>query len=99
MSVLSPLKPFSLLRGDIAGPETLVPSPHVISAEHKRMLRSYFTELARRAGAQEPDELGKQILVIKEGAIVLAHLLDPAEIAADARATARIVIGSQFPKT
>lgn len=72
---------------------------HVISAEHKRMLRSYFTELARRAGAQEPDELGKQILVIKEGAIVLAHLLSPSEIAADARATARVVIGSQFPKT
>lgn len=70
---------------------------HVASAEHKRLLRSYFTDLARRAGAQDPEELGKQILVMKEGAIVLAHLLDPAEIAADARTTARIVISAHLP--
>lgn len=69
---------------------------HITSAEHKRMLRSYFTGIATRAGANSPDALARQLLLIKEGAIVLAHLLDPAEVAADARQTAQMVIARHF---
>ena len=69
---------------------------HVTSAEHKRMLRTYFTGIATKAGAKSPEALAKQLLLIKEGAIVLAHLLDPVAVAADARETASIVIAKHF---
>ncbi len=65
---------------------------HVTSAEHKRLLKTYFKGIAQKAGARDPEALAKQILVIKEGAIVLAHLLDPAEVADDAKGLARIAI-------
>ena len=65
---------------------------HTMSAEHKHLLARYFAELAQAAGAKEPEELARELLVIKEGAIVLAHLHDPARIAEDARRAAAAVI-------
>lgn len=69
---------------------------HVTAAEHKRVLRQYFQKLATAAGAKHPDALAHQLLVLKEGAIVLAHLHDPEEVAADARAAAAALIDSAF---
>jgi AcrR family transcriptional regulator len=65
---------------------------HTTSAEHCRLLRSYIKGIASRAGAPDPDNLARQLMVINEGAIVSAHLLSPTEAAADARRTAKIVI-------
>ena len=47
---------------------------HKQSAEHKRILESYFTDLATKAGFSDPVELARQLLLLKEGAIVTAHL-------------------------
>jgi len=71
---------------------------HATSADHKRLLRAYFQSIAQKAGARDPAALARQILVIKEGAIVLAHLLDPKDVATDARETARIVIEASLSK-
>lgn len=69
---------------------------HTMSAEHKHLLARYFAKLAQDAGAHQPDELARQLLLIKEGAIVLAHLHEPAAVAQQAKDLARIVIDAAF---
>ena len=65
---------------------------HAISAEHKRLLFSYIKELAEKAHAEHPDVLARQILLLKEGAIVTAHLQGPDGVAAEARAAASVLL-------
>lgn len=65
---------------------------HVQAAEHKRVLLEYFTDLARKAGARDPEVLGCQILLLKEGAIVTAVLLKSCDPARDAKAAARVLL-------
>ncbi|WDI30097.1 TetR family transcriptional regulator [Hyphococcus flavus] len=65
---------------------------HATSAEHKRLLAADFTERAKKAGAYEPEQLANELLIIKEGAIVLAHLHDAKKVAIDARRAAEKVI-------
>ena len=42
---------------------------HVACAEHKRLLLNYIVELAQKAGAQNPELLARQLLLLKEGAM------------------------------
>lgn len=65
---------------------------HATAAEHKRLLSIYFAEIAKQAGAVEFENLARQLLIIKEGAIVLAHLHDHKLVATDARALAKTAI-------
>ncbi|MEC9344439.1 MAG: TetR/AcrR family transcriptional regulator, partial [Pseudomonadota bacterium] len=65
---------------------------HKQSAEHKRMLETHVAELARRAGMADPGVLARQLLLLKEGAIVTAHLGHTRDPAADARAAAETLI-------
>ena len=65
---------------------------HAASAEHKRILVQYFTDLATAAGASDPEALAQQLLILKEGAIVMAHLGDPDIIAPATRTAAETVI-------
>ncbi|WP_170773841.1 TetR/AcrR family transcriptional regulator [Ruegeria lacuscaerulensis] len=67
---------------------------HVQAAEHKRLLLEYFTDLARAAGAADPEKLGCQILILKEGAIVSAVLLKSCDPARDAKAAAKALLGN-----
>ena len=61
---------------------------HKQSADHKRMLESHITELAERAGLMDPGAVARQLLLLKEGAIVTAHLGHTNEPARDAKAAA-----------
>jgi AcrR family transcriptional regulator len=70
---------------------------HATAAEHKRLLAVYFAEIARKAGASDPEGLAWQLLIVKEGAIVLAHLHDQQKVAADAKAVAQLIIDSAIP--
>ena len=47
---------------------------HMQSADHKRMLERHITDLAQQAELSEPQMLAQQLLLLKEGAIVTAHL-------------------------
>lgn len=58
------------------------------SAEHKRMLESHMTDLAERAGLSDPSAVARQLLLLKEGAIVTAHLGYSKAPAQDAKAAA-----------
>ncbi len=69
---------------------------HATSAEHKRLLAVDFTERAKKAGAKDPDKLARELLIVKEGAIVLAHLHDSRRVAKDARQAAETLINASF---
>lgn len=69
---------------------------HQASAAHKRILLEYFTTLATDAGARRPKALAGQLLILKEGAIVMAHLDDPDVVAATVKTAAQTVIAAHF---
>lgn len=69
---------------------------HSTSAQHKRLLLAYVKEQAKKAGAARPDLLARQLLLLKDGAIVTAHLQGPSGVADDARAAAEILIGNSL---
>lgn len=66
---------------------------NVQSAEHKRLLQEHFTALAARAGAGDPAALARQLMILKEGAIVLAAMSHSSAPARDARLSALTLIG------
>lgn len=41
---------------------------------HKKRLQQYFCQLASSAGLPDPENVAKQILILKEGAIIAANL-------------------------
>lgn len=57
---------------------------HAQSAEHKRLLFNHICDLAKQAGANDPAALARQLLLLKEGAIVTAHLRHSDDPASDA---------------
>lgn len=65
---------------------------HKQSADHKRMLESYITELAMKAKLEDPGALARKLLLLKEGAIVTAHLGHTDKPAQDAKAAAAHLI-------
>jgi AcrR family transcriptional regulator len=62
------------------------------SAEHKRLLFTYFRNIAARTTARDPDLLARHLLMLKEGAVVTAHLQGVSGVAADARKAAKTLI-------
>ena len=58
------------------------------SAEHKRLMFVYSRDVAAKAGAKEPDALAHQLMLLKEGAIVTAHMGYSENPAADAKSAA-----------
>ncbi|WP_170468729.1 TetR/AcrR family transcriptional regulator [Ruegeria arenilitoris] len=67
---------------------------HLQAAEHKRLILIFYTDLARQAGARNPEALGCQLLLLKEGAIVTAVLVKSCDPAKDAKAAARVLLDS-----
>jgi len=65
---------------------------HVQSTEHKRLLFVYVRDLAMKAGAKDPDALARQLLILKEGAIIIAHFGHTKDPAGDAKAVAQVLI-------
>ena len=61
---------------------------HKQSADHKRMLECHMADLAEKAGLTDPGTLARQLLLLKDGAIVTAHLGHTNNPAQDAKAAA-----------
>ena len=61
---------------------------HMQSADHKRMLERHMIGLAERADLTNPELVSRQLLLLKEGAIVTAHLGHTENPAQDAKAAA-----------
>jgi len=65
---------------------------HAQAADHKRLLFAHLRSLAAKAGAAKPDALARQLLLLKEGAIVTAHMVQSADPASDAKAVANSLL-------
>ena len=59
--------------GEFASPEDPI---HVAASEHKHLLLKYLRELAAAAGARKPRELAGGLMLLIEGAIVMAHVVN-----------------------
>ena len=70
---------------------------HFQSAEHKRLLYEHFKTICRQAGATAPEDLARQILLLKEGAIVMAVLGQNCDAAHDAKLAAQTLLASAIP--
>ncbi|MEQ8233250.1 MAG: TetR family transcriptional regulator [Gammaproteobacteria bacterium] len=67
---------------------------HAQAAEHKRLLFRQVRELAAAAGAADADALARALLLLKDGAIVTAHLGHERAPAADAKAAAAVLLAT-----
>lgn len=65
-----------------------------LTARHLTRYLDLLTGIAARAGAADPDALGRQLLMLVEGATVVAAHHDGAEAAADARAAALALLAA-----
>lgn len=67
---------------------------HLQSAEHKRLLERHIEELAKKTKVKDPAGLTKQLLLLKEGAIVSAYLAHTPKPARDAKNAAATLLSS-----
>lgn len=67
---------------------------HAQAAAHKVLLFEHLKDLAAEAGAKEPAALARQLLILKEGAIVTAQVEGRPEAAAEAKAAAETLLDS-----
>ena len=67
---------------------------HAQAAEHKRLLFLQLQKIAADAGADDPAALARALLLLKEGAIVTAHLGHEVDPAADAKAAASALLSA-----
>ncbi len=69
---------------------------HLLSAEHKRLVRDYIGELAEQAGARDPKALAAKLNLLLEGAIVEAHVSGNTEAAQLAKSMAKVFVEQAF---
>lgn len=65
---------------------------HAQSAEHKRLVFQAVAAIAKQAGAPAPEDLARQLLLLKEGAIVASQMGYEADPAGDAKRAAKTLI-------
>ena len=65
---------------------------HIQSATHKRMLLEYVQTLAAEASARDPAALARQLMLLKEGAIVTSVMLGNGTPAIEAKTAATVLI-------
>ena len=70
---------------------------HAQAAEHKRLLFLQLQKVAADAGTEDSAALARTLLLLKEGAIVTAHLGHEADPAGDAKSAAAILIADSLP--
>ncbi len=70
---------------------------HLQGAQHKKMLKDYAQTLATNAGAERPEVLAEQLMLLKEGAIVLQAMHVEGDHAARAKGAAKSLINSAIP--
>lgn len=70
---------------------------HARTVEHKSAVRAWVTDLARRAGATEPERLARQLTLLLDGGLA-AGVLDTDPAAPDAaKSAARVLVAARCP--
>jgi len=71
---------------------------HARTVEHKRLVRAWLTDLARRARAADPGQLAQQLTLLLDGVLAAGVLdADPATPTA-AKAAARTLVDATCPR-
>lgn len=70
---------------------------HAATVEHKRAVRTWLTELARAAGAADPEHLALRISLLIDGTMAAAALEPRPEFAEAAREATRALIAEACP--
>jgi AcrR family transcriptional regulator len=87
----------------IVNAATQTPAPRSpvrrVAPNHLGRLRDLLTTLAADAGAEDPQLAGRQLLILLEGATVVAALTGDADAATDARELARRVLSPAHAST
>lgn len=65
---------------------------HMVCSEHKRLMSGYIRDLARAAGAKDPENLAAELSLLIEGAIVQAHVYGDKQAGSRAKKMAQIYI-------
>lgn len=68
------------------------------AAEHKKLILDHLEALARQTPVEDPKRLARQLFLLKEGAIVAAHMSGPFGVATEAKQAAVALIKSQLPQ-
>ena len=74
-----------------------LPEVGEVVAEHKRAFTRRLVETAAEAGAADPEELGRRLAVLFEGATALATSLDDRTPVRDARGIAEVLVDAAIP--
>ena len=67
------------------------------AAEFRAWIRTMFTDLARDAGAPDPDQLGRQLHVLYDGAGLTARMDHDPDIATATRAAVETLLNAALP--
>ena len=70
---------------------------HEAAAQHKQARIGYVTELARAAGARDPEQLGEQLVLLIEGTTVTVQVTGNPALIRRAREAARTLIDQHVP--
>ena len=77
-------------------PRSSSPTPthpaHRLAAAHKRRFAERLGDLARAAGARQPEQVGRRLALLYDGAAAQAVVHDSADRAAEARAMAAAIL-------
>ena len=76
-------------------PETDYPG-HQVAIAHKQSVRARFRELAKEAGAQEPEVLADQLFLLMDGAYMAARMFGTKNPASHLESAAQILIRAQL---
>ncbi len=69
-----------------------------VSENHRVWLRSLFQDLAREAGARNPEQLARQLMMLYDGAAVSAWMDHNPSAATAARSVATALVDAAIPK-
>jgi len=103
---------FGVLAADCAGPtyrgcpmlNTSTEFPlgqhpaHMAAVGHKQQVRDWFSSLAADAGADSPDQLAEELLIVLNGAYATAAVLDGGTYGRRALALAQLLVGQACPR-
>lgn len=69
---------------------------HQAAAEHKRIREDYITAIATQAGARDPAQLARQLMLLIDGATVLRQVTGCPEVVNEARTAAELLVNRQL---
>lgn len=71
---------------------------HQVALQHKQSVRERFRDLAREAGARDPQSLADQLMLVMDGAYMAARMFGPENPGAQAGAAAAMLIDGHLDR-